>query len=182
MNNVLLSKQKSKAQTMMMTSDTVRLIAFIAIFGAVMIITLANLRTNISSNSLTFTNESNTFIAGSLILPNALTPNTYTNTSIIAINNGTNNTMVFETNFFSDANGSVWMKGGTNINTNSAVNISYSATSPSQAQNAIDNSTRSINNTFVQLPLFGTILGLLLVVGIIIILFRFRGREGSQSV
>jgi hypothetical protein len=41
---------------------------------------------------------------------------------------------------------------------------------------AITNTTLSISNTFAQFPLFGTILGLMLIVGLVFTLFR-----GTQS-
>ena len=44
---------------------------------------------------------------------------------------------------------------------------------------AIDNATASIGNVFVQLPLFGTILGLLLIVGIVFLLVRGKGSSGG---
>lgn len=44
--------------------------------------------------------------------------------------------------------------------------------SDTTATNAINNATLSISNVFAQLPLFGTILGLLLIVGIVFLLVR----------
>lgn len=56
------------------------------------------------------------------------------------------------------------------------------STTNTDAQNAIDNATRSISNTFAQLPLFGTILGLLLIVGIVFLLIRGTRGGGGGSV
>ena len=50
------------------------------------------------------------------------------------------------------------------------------------ATNAIDNATRSISNVFAQLPLFGTILGLLLIVGIVFLLIRGTRGGGGGNV
>ena len=46
------------------------------------------------------------------------------------------------------------------------------ATTDTNALNAIKNATAGIGNTFAQLPLFGTILGLMLILGVVFLLVR----------
>lgn len=180
MRNILLSSNNSKGQTIAMTNETIRLVAFLAIFGAVMILTLAQFRTQLSSSSDSVTNESNLFVGTSVILASVSgDPRVLGN--ITAINNGTNNTIGVN-NVVHSLNGSVIQNAGFNIASGARVNFSYDFTFPSNAQNAIDNSTRSINNTFQQLPLFGTIVGLLLIIGLIFVIFRYGKEQGSQSV
>jgi hypothetical protein len=47
-----------------------------------------------------------------------------------------------------------------------------SSISDTSAKAGIQNVTLSISNTFAQFPLFGTILGLMLIVGLVFTLFR----------
>ena len=54
----------------------------------------------------------------------------------------------------------------------------YSSTSNTDAKNAIQNATVAVGNTFAQFPLFGTILGLMLILGLVFLVVR--GREGSM--
>jgi hypothetical protein len=51
-----------------------------------------------------------------------------------------------------------------------------STISDTDATNAIQNVTLGIGNVFKQFPLFGTILGLLLIVGVVFLLVRGSGR------
>ena len=60
--------------------------------------------------------------------------------------------------------------------------ISRGTTSDNQTSDAIANATLSIANVFEQLPLFGTILGLLLIVGIVFLLVRRRDMGGEGSL
>ncbi len=53
-----------------------------------------------------------------------------------------------------------------------------SSISDTDATNAIQNVTLGIGNVFKQFPLFGTILGLLLIVGVVFLLVRGSG-QGS---
>lgn len=55
--------------------------------------------------------------------------------------------------------------------------IAYGHYGNNASKLAIDNVTRGMGNFFAQLPLFGTILGLLLIVGIVFLLIR--GSRGS---
>jgi asparagine N-glycosylation enzyme membrane subunit Stt3 len=56
-----------------------------------------------------------------------------------------------------------------------------SSVSDTTAKSAIQNTTLSIANTFGQFPLFGTILGLMLIVGLVFVLFR-GGKVGGGGL
>ena len=57
------------------------------------------------------------------------------------------------------------------------------ATTDTNALNAIKNATAGIGNTFAQLPLFGTILGLMLILGVVFLLVRGGGAgKGGGSI
>jgi len=190
---------KGKKGVLNELGSTLQTLAFLGILGAIFLVVLISLNSTISMDSSTITNETITITANFAGTPaNATYTLAHTNLQdIIAITNSSNYVGILHTdyNFTNGAlasAGTIQLWNITNATENMGmftgiadkapthINVTYTYGTNSQANNAILNTTGGINNTFAQFPLFGTILGLLLIVSIVFLLVRSKGNKSDK--